>query len=372
MPGDKYDPSIEGEESTPLVAGRAPHAGFLNESIARISYRMLVGLCFVTISASMIFFNKYLMVEQHFPFATFLVTIQMIIMFSAMLCLRYAVPSLFPAAEALLRSPEKIPSSVWGAFFLVGMCATGSIVLSNTAYRFAAVSFLQMIKESTLVTIYALSVLFGLQPLEWRPAVVILFVACFAVCAVGKAATFSVVGLALQGGGSTLGALQLVLSQRVMTSIDGVKIDPMTMVLCLAPMMLITLLPANFFMWDPRIPERLIVWWPLVLANIGLAILLQVASTFAIRELSATGHSLASITKDLGIVVLAGLMLHEAVRPIQMVGFAGVLSGTFLFTAMRVTTGAPLKQSESAAPGGSAQARLCSLQEHPRDAEKVV
>lgn len=370
MPGSRYGQHADEGEATPLVADRTRHEIKLSGTL--IVYRTVVALAFVGLSMSMIFYNKYLMAEDHFPFPTVLVTLQMIIMFPIMLCVRWAMPSLFPSADILLQSPEKIGLRAWAVFPLIGAFATGAIVLGNTAYRFSAVSFLQMIKEANLVSIYAVSVMFGLQPLAWRPFMVIVFIACSAVCAVSQATTFSAIGLLVQGCGSLCGAMQIVLTQRVMTEIEGIKIDPMTMVLCLAPMMLITLLPVNLFTWDPQIPERFMIWWPLVLANIGLAMMLQVASTFAVRELSATGQSLASIGKDMGIVFLSKFSLHEPVAPMQMLGFAGCISGSILFTSIKLMADAPPKQYESTVSGGASQAILCSLPEHPRDADKVV
>eukprot|EP00971_Amphidinium_carterae_P195111 3871830-Amphidinium_carterae.1 len=102
---------------------------------------------------------------------------------------------------------------------------------------------------------------------------------------------------------------------------SGPRLDPMTTVLCTAPMMLLYLVPASLLVSDSSVLVQAREWWPFLLANMGLAFLLQIASNVTIRGLSATGHALASVMKDVCIVASAGLIMHENLSLMQIVGF---------------------------------------------------
>ena len=103
------------------------------------------------------------MQEGHFPFPFTLVLMHCLFSSAFALALRYVMPGLFPA----LTDPNwKIDINM--GFYLrsilpIASCFACSLVLSNVAYKYCSVAFLQMVKEGNIIVIYVLSVLFGIE-----------------------------------------------------------------------------------------------------------------------------------------------------------------------------------------------------------------
>jgi len=330
-------------EQTPLLARKAP-----------IAVRALQGLMcsgfYIAVSSSMILFNKALMREDRFPFPIVLTLMHMLGSFAMCLISRRLAPWFFPSAPMVFDEPPLFnvvlnERCTWRMlrvvkalvpFIPIAACGAICLVTGNWAYRVATVSFLQMIKESHIVIVYVLSLILGLERAKPCNAIVLIFVAMSASLAVSAQASLSVAGLALQMVAGLFGSLQIVLTNSMMSRSGKGKIDPMTMVLCVAPLMIVFLLPASIVTWDHMILVRLCKFWRSLCCNIALAFVLQVTIAVTIRNLSATGMSLASVAKDLGIVFAASQVLAEHLSAIQILGFGGSVLGISLYSAMKL------------------------------------
>lgn len=316
----------------------------------RAVHGISIAMLFIAVSASMILFNKALMNKDLFPFPVFLVTLHMTGSLTMCVLLRSIAPSFFPSASSVF-SPQQLPGTAtekdmsWYPFTVlaglkpfaaIAFCGALCLVTGNMAYKVATVSFLQMIKESHIVIVYILSLAFGLEQLKFRNAVVLLCVAVCACMAVSAQASLSMTGLVLQMISGFCASMQMVLTNVMLSRTGRGKIDPMTMVLCVAPMMLVFLVPANFLVWDARILERLSEHRFYILGNVLLAFFVQVASAVTIRSISATGMALASVMKDLGIVLAASRILGDHLSGPQVVGFIGSVSFIGLYSAMKL------------------------------------
>jgi len=330
-------------EQTPLLAEKAPMAMKVLQGV------MLAGF-YIAVSSSMILFNKALMREDRFPFPIVLTLMHMLGSLAMSLVIRTIVPWFFPSAPTVFNEPPLLNVVVnehcaWGMlrlvkalvpFIPIAACGALCLVTGNWAYRVAAVSFLQMIKESHIVIVYVLSLTLGLEQAKSRNAIALIFVAVSATFAVSAQASLSVAGLVLQMVAGLFGSLQIVLTSLMLSRSGKGKIDPMTMVLCVAPVMIVFLLPVSIVTWDPLIFVRLCEFWRTICCNVALAFLLQVTLALTIRNLSATGMSLASVAKDLGIVFAASQVLGEHLSEIQMLGFGGSVLGIGLYSAMKL------------------------------------
>jgi len=265
------------------------------------------------------------------------------------LLLRSFAPSLFPSAPNVFKEPLLLDAGAnfyrcdplrlmkpLAPFVPIAACGGLCLVAGNWAYKFATVSFLQMIKESHIVIVYILTLAFGLEQPTIRNAAVLLFVAASATLAVSAQAELSVRGLMLQMVAGLFGSLQIVLTNVMLASSGKGRIDPLTMVLCVAPLMLVGLVPATTLTWEPRIMSRAIAFRSWLAINIFLAFLLQVSSALTIKYLSGTGMSLASMAKDLGIVFAASKILGEQLSSLQVAGFVGSVLGMSVYTGMKL------------------------------------
>lgn len=298
-----------------------------------------LAICYIAVSAGMILFNKFLMHPDRFPFASCLTTLHMVNALFLSSVLHRLAPSLFPTYNTVWDKCQGDVRSVIATlmpFSVIAVCGAMSLVAGNTAYQYTSVAFLQMIKESHIIFVYSLMVVFGLETLRARTVCVLVFIAISAALAVYGEIHFSLYGLCLQLFSGLSGSAQIVLSNRLMSKSGGPKLDPLTMVFCTSPTMLMALMPANLMFWNPLIPERARAMWPYLIANMFLAFLLQVVTAMTIRGISATGHALASVLKDLAIVTSAAVILHESLGTIQIFGFAGTITGIGIYSLMKL------------------------------------
>mmetsp|Transcript_132444 Transcript_132444/g.264272 ORF Transcript_132444/g.264272 Transcript_132444/m.264272 type:complete len:378 (-) Transcript_132444:208-1341(-) len=329
-------------EQTPLLAKKAPAA-------VRALSGLLVAGSYITISAAMILFNKALMREDWFPFPVMLAFMHMLSSLTMCLTIRRFAPWFFPSAPMVFNEPLLLDAlderRAWNflrvvralvPFVPIAACGALCLVTGNWAYRVATVSFLQMIKETHVVVVYAISLILGLEQAKASNAMILIFVAVSASLAVSNQASMSVSGLALQMVAGFFGSLQIVLTSIMLSRSGKGKIDPMTMVLCVAPLMLVILLPACIITWDHMIFTRLFQFWRSISCNVVLAFVLQVSIALTIRNLSSVGMSLASVTKDLGIVFAASHLLGDHLSWVQLLGFGGSVVGISFYSAMKI------------------------------------
>jgi len=309
----------------------------------------LASVTYISLSSAMILFNKFLMRADVFPFPVALTCWHMLCALCLASILQRACPMLFPAYPRLFGankivsdldgpSPDGIMKTleVLQPFVPIAACGAACLICGNAAYRHANVAFLQMIKESHIMFVYLLMLLFGLEKFKYRIACLIIFVTCSAMVAVYGEIYFSWQGLVLQLISGLCGSMQIVLNNLLMAGSSYGKVDPLTMVLCTAPVTLFALIPVNAFFWDPRIIVQGRQLLPVLALNALLAFGLQVSAATLIWLASGTGYALACVAKDLAIVIAAGVILHESFTWIQICGFAGSIAGMSLYSAMKL------------------------------------
>lgn len=221
-------------------------------------------------------------------------------------------------------------------FLPIGGCGALTILSGNAAYHYSSVSFLQMVKESVVLWVYLLTVFLGFETPRCRNFSVLGFVTVMAAMAVCGEVHFVLTGFLLQLLSSVTQASQAVLTSRLMTRANGPKVDPLSMVLGSAPVVLLMLLPINAMVWDRSMVTKMIDMWPMLAVNAVCAFGLQVVNAITIRELSATGLALAAIIKDVSIVVAATIVFNEHLANLQVVGFIGSVVGIAVYSAMKL------------------------------------
>mmetsp|Transcript_52780 Transcript_52780/g.126065 ORF Transcript_52780/g.126065 Transcript_52780/m.126065 type:complete len:414 (-) Transcript_52780:172-1413(-) len=334
-PGQKYDAEKNIEVHEPSVWVKVMNA-------------LGLGMFYVCVSSSMIFLNKQLLIPDRFPFPAFLTMSHQVTSFILASCLRRVYPDLFPAYSVIFPpqdvfKPNRTLTEVlldlvrnMAPFFVLSFGFAVSLIFGNYAYTVAPVTFLQMIKEAQIAFIYPLCCLLGLDTCHFKNFVCIVFIAVFGGLAIGKAPAFSALGLLTQGTSSFAGAMQQVITQRVMSRWGGAKIDPLTMVLCSAPTAFIWLVVPSMALWSDAIPLMLMVCWKLVLLSNVFAFGLQVTMAIAIQNLSAVGLACCSVVKDVLIVIIGGMWLGEDIGMIQLCGFIGVTISISIYSAMKL------------------------------------
>lgn len=242
--------------------------------------------------------------------------------------LRKFCPSLFPALQGIEVTPRYCVK-----YLGLGVPFMLSTVCGNWAYKFLSVSFLQIMKQTNVVTIYILSVIVGLEALRRCSTMLLLTILSGAIMAVRGELHFVFKGFMLQMVSSWSEATKVVFQSFLMSG--QAKLDPLTLLLFMAPACFVANLLPWALMEGPEIrtiASQLLELWPLVLGNMVMAFILNIAVAQCIREVSAVGFLLCGIVKDNCIILTSTFFLGESLSHMQRIGFTIALTGVALYS----------------------------------------
>lgn len=267
------------------------------------------------------------MQKAHFPYPWTMAAGHMIMSSVLANVLRFFCPSAFPSLANV--------ETTWCfrlKFIPIGAAFAISMVCGNAAYQHLSVPFLQIIKECNIVIVYIFSVLVGLEVFR-RCSVSILAITLFgAILSVLGEIHFSAFGFALQVA-SSLSEASKVIIQGVLMS-GSAKLDPLTMVLFMAPACLLVMTVPTMMVDGHRFHEihhQAEIYWPVIAINACLAFMLNVVVAQCIKHLSPIGYLLSGIVKDATIVGTSAVLLGESLTSQQVVGFCISLTGVGMY-----------------------------------------
>jgi len=294
-------------------------------------------------SAGLINYNKYVMTEA-FPFAAHLVLCHMAFGSLCSLALYAFVPSLYPSLTDPAKKVSVDTMTLFTRAAPISVFFAGSLVLSNFAYLFASVAFLQMMKQGNVVIVYVLSLMVGLEMLRMRSVALLLFILVCTFMTVDGEINFSLTGFVVQAGSQLLECLRLILQSFLLSG--NMKLDVLTYNLIVMPLcclVLLVLVVGNHYtngllmsgtLNEPTLSD-FTTHWKLLLPNFILAFLLNVLIAVYIKVSSAMSMVLTSLLKDVLIVVLSVVMLGELVSQQQTLGFCLQMVGIFAWSMVK-------------------------------------
>jgi hypothetical protein len=282
------------------------------------------------VSGGLINYNKFLLVPDIFPHPIALTWMHLAssCLFSYTLYLCFGT-RLFPGTELVQRRPHKF----FGMILPIALCFGGSIILSNEAYTYCTVPFLQMCKEMNIVLVYGLTLFLGLEKFSTSTALILLVITFGCSMGVEGELNFSRVGFIIQIGSQLCEVSRIVVQQSIM---QGQNLDPLTMVLCMSPLCLLALSTALYVFWVPEIVPLARVHWHHLLANSCLAFTLNVLIASLIKHCSGVAFVLAGVVKDITVVVLAVFAFTAAITRMQVIGFTIAVIGVGLHSTVRL------------------------------------
>jgi hypothetical protein len=231
----------------------------------------------------------------------------------------------------------------------IGLLFSASLWLSNKAYAFSSVAFLQFIKETNLTVVYLLSCLCGLQTLMCRKVGIIVWIlAGCSLCVQGEI-HFKMTGLILQVTALLCECTKNVMGEIVLTGSD-LKLDPLTFNFFQAPLTFGPLCLMTLFTyaagWSPGLFEALQKNWLLLLPNSMMAFVLNITLTSMIKSLSSTGFVLSGLVKDVVIVMASGVLFGDVISTQQVIGFTTILAGVACWSHVRLSENAAKQAKE--------------------------
>lgn len=296
---------------------------------------VVTGLCLAftynVLSACMIETNKWLMLEEHYPFPVMLTLHHMIAATVFTNCLRLFYPAAFPALQKL-----DVSWSFLAKFVPLGCMFASSIVCSNAAYQYLSVPLLQIMKQCNIVVIYTLSVFCGLDSLTRCSIVLLLVILAGTTMAVAGEIHFNIIGFILQLGSSWSEAGKVVTQGLLMAG--STKLDPLTLVFFMAPASLLANIVPFCVMEGPQAAQIITQFsahFPVIFLNASTAVALNVVVAMCIRYFSPTGYLVMGLIKDIVIISTSPLFLGETLTPQQVCGLLIGLCGVGAYSLYR-------------------------------------
>lgn len=306
------------------------------------SHRLLVvTFAFMAVSGSLIGLNKYLLQKDRFPFPLHLVLLQAAVGTGAASFLYVVKPSLFPSLTGTSRVVTIDIGFITKKCVPIAILFAGELVFGNAALGVIDLTFMQFMKEGNVVLVYALSLIVALESFSWQKLSVLLCIFLSTVLCVRGQADFSFVGFAHQGASQLCSGMRVVLVALLLSGAR--KLDPLSYVLVMMPCCLVflgILLTAHPFLNDmglgatPHWKDFALFAWPIA-ASAAVAFILNILMASLIQVASVVSFLVINVAKDIMIVLLGSVFLHEVVSPSQRIAFTLQVLGIFVWSMMK-------------------------------------
>mmetsp|Transcript_6040 Transcript_6040/g.14195 ORF Transcript_6040/g.14195 Transcript_6040/m.14195 type:complete len:445 (+) Transcript_6040:43-1377(+) len=322
----------------------------------------ILALAYMGISTGLITFNKYFMHEGRFPYVIFLGMLHMSFSLLCNLMLYRVCPSLYPSLTDAKKQVIIDHTLVFRVLLPIAGCFGAQLVLSNMAFMHSSLAFLQMMKQSNVVLVYLFSLALALEHFSWKRTLVLVWIVGATGLTIHGELNFSLSGFAMQGFSMLCESLKLTLQSYSLSS-AGRRLDALTFVLLVAPLVLLLLLAlllALHVLWPARPGALALPPWPalaehwrLLLASGCLAFAMNVAHALLVKWSSATAFILIGVVmKDVVIVVVGALVLGELLSPLQVAGFTMQLVAILVWSLMKAAPALALDAGAAKAAGG--------------------
>ncbi|GER35354.1 nucleotide-sugar transporter family protein [Striga asiatica] len=270
----------------------------------------------IFLSFTVIVYNKYILDRKlyNWPFPISLTMIHMAFCSS----LAFAAVRIFKLVE-----PAALTRHVYLTSVLpIGALYSLSLWLSNSAYIYLSVSFIQMLKALMPVAVYSIGIL--LRKESYRPNTMLNMLAVsagVAVAAYGEA-RYDSFGVLLQLAALVFEATRLVLIQILLTS-KGINLNPITSLYYVAPSCLAFLTIPWLIMEFPLLRRQLGFRFDFLIfgTNSLCAFALNLAVFLLVGKTSALTMNVAGVVKDWLLIAFSWSVIKDTVTPLNLFGY---------------------------------------------------
>ncbi|KAJ5728511.1 sugar phosphate/phosphate translocator [Penicillium malachiteum] len=277
----------------------------------------------ITLSSSVILFNKYLLDYANFRYPIILTTWH--------LTFATIMTQILARTTTVLdgRKTVKMTGRVYlRAIVPIGLMFSLSLICGNMTYLYLSVAFIQMLKATTPVAVLLATWGMGMAPVNYKTLANVSIIVVGVIIASFGEIKFVMVGFLFQLGGIVFEATRLVMVQRLLSSAEF-KMDPMVSLYYFAPICAIMNGAVALFLEVPRVTMEQIygvgIW--ILIANAMIAFLLNVSVVFLIGKTSSLVMTLCGVLKDILLVAASMMLWNTPVTPLQFFGYSIALIG---------------------------------------------
>ncbi|OJI99954.1 hypothetical protein ASPVEDRAFT_81544 [Aspergillus versicolor CBS 583.65] len=277
----------------------------------------------ITLSSSVILFNKHILDYAQFRFPIILTTWH--------LAFATFMTQVLARTTTLLdgRKTVKMTGRVYlRAIVPIGLFFSLSLICGNVTYLYLSVAFIQMLKATTPVAVLLATWGMGMAPVNLKVLTNVAVIVIGVVIASFGEIKFVFIGFLFQIAGIVFEATRLVMVQRLLSSAEY-KMDPLVSLYYFAPVCAVMNGVTALFLEVPTLTMGHIynvgVWT--LLANAVVAFLLNVSVVFLIGKTSSLVMTLCGVLKDILLVAASMMIWSTPVTALQFFGYSISLIG---------------------------------------------
>lgn len=291
--------------------------GNLSEGIVK---KILLSYTYVAIwiflSFTVIVYNKYILDRKlyNWPYPISLTIIHMAFCSS----LAYLLVRVFKVVEPVTMTMDLYCKSV----VPIGLLYAFSLWLSNSAYIYLSVSFIQMLKALMPVAVYSIGVMLKKDTFKSDTMGNMVSISIGVAIAAYGEAKFDTWGVMLQLGAVAFEATRLVMIQILLTS-KGITFNPITSLYYVAPCCLVFLFIPWIFVEYPLLKDTSSFHfdWVIFGTNSFCAFALNLAVFLLVGKTSALTMNVAGVVKDWLLIAFSWSVIKDTVTPVNLVGY---------------------------------------------------
>ena len=323
QPGSASVPAPQ-TEGAPKDEAVLPQPAVQARPTQRMLHPSIIIAIWIAFSSGVIVYNKYLLVNLKFPYPVFLTTFHM-----AFAAVGTRVLARYTTLLKGLSSVEMTLDRWYRNILPIGALFSASLILSNMAYLYLSVPFIQMLTAFTPVAVLMISFAFGLKQMSTTLTGIVLMISFGVATASYGELEFNMTGFVYQVLAIGFESTRLVMVQVLL---QGLKMDPLVSLYYFSPVCAAFNMLILPFMEGLAPFRALAQLGPLVLlSNAGVAFGLNVASVFLIGAASSLTLTLAGVLKDILLILGSMWILGSTVTGLQFFGYAIALGGLVLF-----------------------------------------
>ncbi|KAD4180282.1 hypothetical protein E3N88_28873 [Mikania micrantha] len=292
--------------------GGALSEGILKKIILSYTYVAI----WIFLSFTVIVYNKYILDRKmyNWPYPISLTMIHMGFCSS----LAYILVNVIKLVEPVQMTRDVYLKSV----VPIGLLYSLSLWLSNSAYIYLSVSFIQMLKALMPVAVYSIGVLFKKESFKTQTMSNMLSISFGVAIAAYGEAQFNTFGVALQLGAVCFEATRLVLIQILLTS-KGITFNPITSLYYVAPCCLAFLSVPWMLVEFPNLRDTSSFHFDYFIfgTNSICAFALNLAVFLLVGKTSALTMNVAGFVKDWLLIAFSWSVIKDTVTPINLFGY---------------------------------------------------
>ncbi|KAL0410683.1 UNVERIFIED_CONTAM: putative sugar phosphate/phosphate translocator [Sesamum latifolium] len=244
--------------------------------------------------------------------------------------------------------------------------------LSNSAYIYLSVSFIQMLKALMPVAVYTIGVLLKKEVFKSETMANMISISIGVGIAAYGEAKFDSWGVILQLGAVAFEATRLVMIQILLTS-KGITLNPITSLYYVAPCCLVFLFFPWVFVEYPVLRENSSYHLDYVIfgTNSFCAFALNLAVFLLVGKTSALTMNVAGVVKDWLLIAFSWSVIMDTVTPINLFGYALAFLGVAYYNHSKLMAlKAKDAQKKSQQPDDEEAGRLLEQREGENNGAK--